>query len=145
MGNTADTNYAMIKAQQLIATTAEFHTTATTSTSGQPRPKRGVASTPSNRPYKAIVVVMLRGGADTYNMIVPEVCKGKNKVGQTVREQYDAERGIIGFTENDRTLIIDVDGQPCEKFAIHKRLSFFMNMCVFNEPVTKQDFEAKTI
>jgi len=154
--NESDKSYAVIKAQQLVAATAEFHTTGMSTSNSSLRP-RGDEPEASDRPYKALVVLMLRGGVDSYNMIVPEECEGSNSAGQTVREQYDLERGKIRLEANERSVIIDVAGQPCSKFAIHERLpllkelyddgdlSFFMNAGVLNEPVTREDFESKTV
>ena len=104
-------------------------------------------------------MVMLPGGADTYNMIVPHTCTGTNRAGHTVREQYDNERATIRIKESERELFIDAPGadQPCSQFALHSRLpilrelfnagdlSFFMNAGVLNQPVTIDNFEALTV
>lgn len=58
---------------------------------------------------------------DSYNFVVPHSCSGTNPSGQTIREQYDQERGELKMDSTERTLVIDVEGQPCEKFALHQR------------------------
>ncbi len=60
-------------AQQLILTTAEFHTTNIVKTTSQPRervtfPKR------TEKPYRAVVYLMLNGGCDSFNMLAPHTC-----------------------------------------------------------------------
>jgi hypothetical protein len=64
---------ALRLAQQLIATTPEFHTTNTVKLSGQVRslPEQ---PQPSGTAYKAIVYVMFSGGCDSFNMLVPHTC-----------------------------------------------------------------------
>jgi hypothetical protein len=51
----------------------------------------------SNKGYKAVVYVLLSGGADTYNMLVPHTCSSTNQNGQTLREQYNTERTTVAF------------------------------------------------
>ena len=83
-----NTTIAAIKIQQLLIASSEFHATGTVTKTGALRPKKDPPA-PTAHPYKALVMVMLKGGADTANMIVSHTCDGKNAAGQTVREQYD--------------------------------------------------------
>jgi len=94
----------------------------------------------------------LAGGMDSYNMLVPHTCSQKNPEGQTLREQYNAERTTLAFTDAERNLIIDATDQPCSQFAIHpdlpivqqlykdKDLSFFANAGVINAPANKDNY-----
>ena len=147
-----DTLQATIKAQQLIATTAEFHTTGTVNPSKEiTRRRTNVGSGSGHNSYKALVVVMLEGGYDSYNLIVPHKCEG-----QEIRKQYRQRRGMIRL--KNRTLTIDATGtgQPCDKFAIHNRmkivhdlyeqdsLCFFMNTGLLKRNVTKENYDVLT-
>ena len=160
IANESDTLNASIKAQQLIATTSEFHSTGTIYPNDQVRQTNKISSSGhSVQPYKAVVVVMLRGGYDSYNLIVPRTCSGTNSANQNIVDQYDRERGPIRVEPEERNLIIDAtgSGQPCETFAIHERmpivqelynndnLCFFMNTGLLNQDVTKDTFEALTV
>jgi len=137
---------ALINAQQLIVTTPEFHTSGISKKTGNPRLEATKAD-PTGKPYKAVVYLMLSGGFDSYNMLVPESCSGTNAAGQTVREQYDQERGVLAFDGDagERDLTITATNQPCETFAIHDELqivkdlyddgdlTFFANTGVINQ------------
>ncbi|KAL7561156.1 hypothetical protein ACA910_011978 [Epithemia clementina (nom. ined.)] len=146
---------AAIQLQQLISGTSEFHSNGRTRKSGKARdvPNEVV---PSKKPYKALVVLMLAGGYDSYNLLVPQNCSGTNDKGMTIVEQYTSERGEIGLKTSERELVVDVEGQPCDKFAVHKSipvvqelynqgdLSFFLNAGMINKAPTKKTYEAVT-
>ncbi|KAL7561162.1 hypothetical protein ACA910_011983 [Epithemia clementina (nom. ined.)] len=150
-----DPVHAAVQAQQLIVSTSEFHSTGTVRKRGEGRAKRPPV-VQARKPYKAVVVLMLDGGYDSYNLVVPHTCSGTNDLGLTVLEQYMAERGEIALKVSERNLVIDVPGQPCEKFAIHDAmpivqklyndgdLSLFLNTGVINKPATKDTYEAVT-
>jgi hypothetical protein len=139
---------ALADAQQLIVATPEFHTTGLARTVGQ---KRAASIVPAStgKPYKAIVFVMLPGGYDSYNVLVPEICSGTNPIGQTVDQQYVEQRGTLAFNAaaGDFSLTINTSGQnqPCSQFAIHDELkivkelydagelSFLANVGVINQ------------
>jgi hypothetical protein len=142
---------AVIKAQSLIAASPEFHSTNIVRRSGKTRPLP-TSPKPSTKEYKAVVYVTLSGGVDSFNMPVPHTCRSNNTNGQNLREQYNAERTTVAFTDDERTRIIDASGQPCEQFAIHPSLeiverlykegdlAFFANAGVLNAPVTKKNY-----
>jgi len=73
--------------------------------------------------YKAVVLVFLKGGADTYNMIVPhESCSLAN--------DYKSRRGAASL--NPKTLHkISTKGQLCEHFGLHPSLTFLAEL--YNE------------
>jgi hypothetical protein len=142
------TDEALIDAQQLIVTTPEFHSTDLARSIGQ---KRAVSVVPSSTgiPYKAVVFVMLPGGYDSYNVLVPKTCTGANPSGQTVDEQYLEQRGKLALTTAAGELSLTInatDGnQPCSSFAVHDELkivkelydagdlSFLANVGVINQ------------
>ena len=150
---------AMLNVQQLIATTPEFHANGLTSKTGAPR-SEPAQKIPTNKPYKAVVYVMLSGGYDSYNLLVPETCSGANAEGTNVRDQYDSERGVMAFLEGaERDLTIDASGQnqPCDTFVVHDELPiikelydnneliFFANTGVINNNgMTKQNYNDVT-
>jgi hypothetical protein len=71
---------ALALAQQLMVTTAEFHTTNVVRASGAERQRRD--PTPNlNKDYKAVVYLLLGGGCDSFNMLTPHTCTQ----GPTVR------------------------------------------------------------
>ena len=147
---------AAMQSQQLIVGSSEFHSNGIVSKTGKAR-RHKKEVVPTERTYKALVVLMLSGGYDSYNLVVPHTCNQTNPMGLTVLEQYVAERGTIGLKESERQLTIDVDRQPCSKFAIHKKLallqelynqgdlSMFFNTGLINMAPTKTNFEAMTV
>lgn len=138
---------ALINVQQLIVASPEFHSTNVVQAIDQ---KRALPAMPeaSNIPYKAVIFVMLPGGYDSFNVLVPKTCNATNSEGKTVREQYLEERGSVAFNERLREFDLDIDAtdsnQPCSEFAIHdelkivkelyddKDLAFFANAGVIN-------------
>ena len=150
---------AMVNVQQLIVTTPEFHTNGLTSKTGFAR-SEPTLPTPTGKPYKAVVYVMLSGGYDSYNMLVPDTCSGVNAAGTNIRDQYDSERGVLAFAEGaERNLTIDATGQdqPCDTFVVHDELEiikelydnneliFFANTGVINNNgMTKKNYYAVT-
>lgn len=151
----SDDKVALIKAQALIASSPEFHSTSVVRKTGKERPKAPIPP-PSSKPYKAVVYVLMAGGLDSYHMLVPHTCAQTNANGHTVLEQYNAERTELNFTVAERTRIIDAANQPCSQFAVHPDLkiveelykagdlTFFANTGVLNAPSTKQNYRAVT-
>ena len=142
---------ASIKVQQLILTTPEFHTTGRATPNDLNRTEPTIPA-PSTNQYKAVVFLMLKGGCDSYNMIVPHNCTGNNLV-----HQYEQERGELKLTLAERQAnIIDVAGQPCEQFALHPELrtikdlyvegdlAFYFNTGVLNAASSKSNYEYVT-
>jgi uncharacterized protein (DUF1501 family) len=142
---------AAIKAQQLIILSPEFHSTNLVRRSGIARAQPEDPK-PSSKPYKALIYVLLDGGMDSYNMLVPHTCSVKNNEGKTLVEQYNSERTSLAMTAEERTRFIKVSDQPCSEFVIHQELeiveklyksgdlSFFMNAGVINRPVNKNNY-----
>jgi uncharacterized protein (DUF1501 family) len=87
-------------AVQLILTTPEFHTTQTTIPTGVARPEPAVP-VPSGEPYKAIVMVMLSGGADSFNMLVPHTCTVTSAAGQASIESNPETCGSDAVNQAD--------------------------------------------
>jgi len=140
-------------AQQLIASTPEFHSTSNIEFSNEERKnaqERVMLKKPS---FKSLVYLYLNGGVDSFNMLVPHSgCKNKDMFAE-----YSSVRGEIALPK-EALLTIEVkdDSQECNTFGIHPSLSvlqnlytdgdavFFANTGVLFEPVTKSDWEVKT-
>lgn len=153
-----DPNVAMVNAQQLITLSPEFQTTNTPTRLSESRaiPEK---PNPSGEPYKAVIYVNLAGGADSYNMLVPNVCSGTNAKGISVAEQYLQERQELAFNrgQGEFSVTISASNQPCSSFAVHDELKlvkelydggdllWVANTGVVNENgMTASTFNAKT-
>ena len=136
-------------AQQLVAASPEFHSTNVITKSGNSRPIPD-PPLPTQQDYKAVVYLMLAGGCDSFNMIIPHTCSNSNIV-----QQYKNIRGTAAVTGSDLT--INADDQVCEKFSIHPNLPivqelyneedllFFVNTGVLTFPTNKTNwFESAT-
>lgn len=148
---------AFINLQQIIVTTPEFHSNAISHHSKSKIPTAKSKLSAKTGDYKAVVYLFLDGGFDSYNMLVPHACAGTNNAGVSVDKQYIEERGDLALTDEERTLLIDVDKQPCNKFALHPELSllkelyddadlvFFANAgMIENVNMTRMNFEERT-
>ncbi|CAB9519484.1 Protein of unknown function (DUF1800) [Seminavis robusta] len=150
-----ESKFPLIKAQMMIATTPEFHGTGAVQQTSETRPTPPARSAPTS-PYKALVYVLLAGGNDSFNMIVPHTCADTNAAGKTLLEQYKSERSTIALTDAERSRVIDATGQPCSQFAVHPDfpfaerlynegdLVFFANVGQLDAPVTKDDYNSVT-
>lgn len=140
-------------AQQLIATTPEFHTTNTVKLSGQVRslPEQPQSS---GTPYKAIVYVMFSGGCDSFNMLVPHTCTGE----KDLYAEYAQVREEVALKKEDlRVLNGTTDNQLCEKFGVHPQLEavqkmyndgdllFFSNTGVLTKETDKHNYSRDTV
>lgn len=145
-------------AAKLILGTSEFRTTADNRLMPTPRaPPPAVES--QGRDYKAVVLLFLYGGADSFNLVVPHSnCDAS--VGD-LYAQYQQVRGTgeggVALMPNQLLPIPVPQGtQPCDTFAMHYKmtnlkqmyddneLSFYANVGALVEPVTKAEYRAKT-
>jgi uncharacterized protein (DUF1501 family) len=141
----------LIKAQQLMVFTPEFHSTNIVKATETQRPEPNPIQ-PSSKPYKAVVYILLEGGMDSFNMLAPHSCSARNAAGKTLLEQYYQERTDVAIANWERSRIINAVGQPCEQFVIHQdleiverlykqgNLAFFANTGVLNEPSNKDNW-----
>lgn len=156
-GQFNDDREALIRMEELIATTPEFHTNGLARATEDLRPARG-APVPSTRPYKAVIQLLLSGGWDSFNVLAPEVCHGKNAAGETLDEQYRAIRGGLALSRSEVGQRITAQNQPCSEFAIHDELSFAKELydegslaflanvgIVADATMTKTDYLSKTV
>ncbi len=105
-------------AQKLMVTAPEFHSTNVVIADLSPRQEVDAPPAPT-KPYKAVVFLNLRGGCDSYNLLIPHSgCSGKD-----MYEHYKSVRGGLSVPKND-LLHIDASGsdQVCSTFGVHPEI-----------------------
>ena len=162
-GRVSDTNKLILKdayenlggitaVQKLMTVIPEFHGTGLVHDTSVLRPDASAPEASTNR-YKAVVILNLAGGADSFNILVPHSeCNEKD-----MYEEYKAVRSGIAL---NKTSLLEIDAtgshQICNKFGIHPELtvlqslyndgdlSFISNVGVLQEYATKEDWRRKT-
>ena len=125
--NPAAESLALTHALKLLALAPEFHATsiATPPLNGPVDRPPPTQTESQGRPYKAVVVVYLQGGADSYGMVVPHSECGS---GLDLHAEYSAIRGNSSLSKGRlaATLIrTDAPGTPpqgCDVFGLHPSL-----------------------
>ena len=131
--------------QKMFFFSNEFHTTNANKLTSVVRPK--AVPTPSGgRPYKAIIVLFLNGGLDSFNLLVPDPSCA------SLFQQYQDLRTSAALNTTQLLQLNDVTGQPCTKFAVHNAMpnlatmfnageaSFIANIGPMVQPVSRADF-----
>ena len=102
-------------AQKVMVLTPEFNTLGKPLADGvrppSPPPSSGTASS-----YKAVVLFMLKGGMDSFQMLVPLNCP--------LYDEYRGVRKSIAFNPDDMHQINSA-AQSCSQFGIHPSLPLF--------------------
>jgi uncharacterized protein (DUF1800 family)/uncharacterized protein (DUF1501 family) len=151
----ANKDHALREATKLFLFTPEFSVTNLNRDTGKMR-KAKVPKVSSGRDYKAVVVIMLEGGADTFNMLAPH----SNCASGDLYAEYAAARG--GTNPEDgggalaqntfHTITSAADTQPCDTYGVHHKLpvlqdmynegdlSFLANVGQLIEPITIDDW-----
>lgn len=131
------------RAQQAVLMTPEFNTFGAPLPQAGPRAESLGASEGSQKPYKATIFLFLAGGADTWNMLVPQDCD--------LYQEYVDVRTDLHLDPED-LIAINVSNQPCPKFGIHGSfdylkqlydegdLAFMTNMGSLVEPLNKDQY-----
>ena len=105
--------------QQLILSTPEHHATNLPRKSNAAREIGGQSSVMPKASYKAVVVLMLLGGCDSFNMLIP--------TGQCY-EEYLTARGEHAISKED-LLTISSSGQACgTEFGINAHLPILADL-----------------
>lgn len=79
---------ALTHVQQLILLAPEFHTNDLSQNHGDVIISSTKSVQASNKsPHKAVICVMLDGEFDSFNMLVPRVCHGRNADGTSIAQQ----------------------------------------------------------
>eukprot|EP00586_Coscinodiscus_wailesii_P000799 CAMPEP_0172487324 /NCGR_PEP_ID=MMETSP1066-20121228/16359_1 /TAXON_ID=671091 /ORGANISM="Coscinodiscus wailesii, Strain CCMP2513" /LENGTH=2416 /DNA_ID=CAMNT_0013253867 /DNA_START=62 /DNA_END=7312 /DNA_ORIENTATION=+ len=112
--------YAWRETLQLATTTPEFHVNNLSKMTDQVRTPTLTKDTKDDS-YKAIVVLFLFGGFDSFNFLVPHTSCGD------LYDSYVQERGNVGLKTNQMNLVIDAASseQPCDKFVVHHKATSF--------------------
>eukprot|EP01013_Petalomonas_cantuscygni_P025363 TRINITY_DN472_c1_g1_i8.p1 TRINITY_DN472_c1_g1~~TRINITY_DN472_c1_g1_i8.p1 ORF type:complete len:2177 (+),score=570.77 TRINITY_DN472_c1_g1_i8:136-6531(+) len=113
---------ALQAAQKLAGITAEFHTTAPRAPRPAERQQPPQAGQYSHRPYKAVIVLFMSGGCDSWNLLVPH--SGCPNNDQLVQE-YAATRGTVALAHSAVLPISTTSStkqQPCSNLGIHPSL-----------------------
>ena len=143
MGDVAKATRA---AQQLVVSTPEFHSNSLPRKVESPRVITGYTEKPK-APYKAVVVLTLNGGCDSWNMLVPT---GQCTTGDSY-EEYVAARGSVHAIPKNNLLNITTAGQNCAEFGVNENLPiladlynqnqavFFANTGTVAKPMSKHD------
>jgi cullin-associated NEDD8-dissociated protein 1 len=136
--NSANEEVALKRTLKLAALAPEFHATAvaTPPLNGPKEREPFVPQESLGRDYKAVVVVYLAGGADSWNMVVPHSgCKD----GHDLFSEYETIRGRRDTADRsaltqDSLLQFDVDvlnathPHPCDKFGLHPSLTHLRDL-----------------
>jgi len=144
---------ALRSVQELFLLAPEFTATNDNSLRDAPRAAGSEASS-LGRPYKAVVYVMLQGGCDSFNVLVPlDDCGNagdKFEEYRTVRGAVALEKGYL------KRISAKGSAQVCDTFGVHPSLptlhslyesgdaAFIANVGPLVEPTSKEAFHAKT-
>ena len=108
-------------AQQLLFSAPEFHATGVPRGTGVPRQAASYDDSPV-QPYKALVVFVMNGGCDSFNLLVP---KGQCQNGDGYNEYVQA-RGSHALA---KTSLVSIDAnspnQNCQEFGVYGKFESF--------------------
>jgi cullin-associated NEDD8-dissociated protein 1 len=134
-------------ALRAILMSAEFHTLGEPLASGLRAESEEPEVPPEPDSYKAMVMLYLGGGADTFNMLVP-LC-------DDLYDEYVAVRSDIALTPS-QLRNISAPTQNCTLFGVHHKLpfvrqlyeegqlAFVSNIGSLVQPTTREEYRAKT-
>ena len=151
-----DEGVALSRATTLLMTSAEFHVTNAPQPTSMPRQAATTQSSQS-RPFKAIVVLFLKGGLDSWNLFVPsEGCGHEN---MTSYAQYQRIRSGAALPQEELHPVHMPPGSQaynvCSTFGVHPNFPALASMYAEGEalllantgtlvmPLTKEEFKAK--
>lgn len=123
---------ALKMAQTLMISSAEFHTSNANARKTRARQKP-FAVPSKNRKYKAIVVVFMGGGADSWNFLVPDSgCKHQDADFDLFGE-YTTLRQTAALSRSEMLPISSPNDaarnkQPCDQFGVNPGLSNIKNL-----------------
>jgi uncharacterized protein (DUF1501 family) len=122
-----DSKYALKVAQHLLVVSAAFAVTneAATTDIEVPTPPARLRKTSG---YKALVILFMAGGADTFNLLTPHSnCDGRN-----LSSWYTRTRGAAALDlDLVRTITVPSGQQPCSTMGVHPELSTLQQL--FND------------
>ena len=151
---------ALVVAQQLLTVSAEFHATNMHTLTGDVRrgatTGAGDATTYDTSRFKAVVILVMDGGCDSYNLLIPYgncSTNAKNPTGKDMHAEYTSVRSDVAL---ERSQIIQVqaqaESQPCDTMGVHYKLptiaslyeqgqaAFVANIGNLIEPTTREAY-----
>jgi len=128
-GSCSNREYALKEALKLFMFTQEFHTTNLNSPNKKVKKAKPLKERTA-RAYKAVVVINLIGGADTFSMLVPHSNCGD---GRDHYQEYSDARGGVYDGGSDtggaalakstlRQISVPAGTQPCAIFGVHEKM-----------------------
>ena len=149
-------NSALRSAQRLLLLSPEFHALGISRKTLVEREVLSFAKkTKTPGDYKAVVHLMLKGGCDSYNMLIPHTCSDEK--GETYYEklvslllilpvsscikidlytEYKNARGDIALAKEDLlTIDVNATSQQCSKFGIHPNLPILQDLFNTSEAI----------
>ena len=140
---------ALKEAQILIMVSSEFHTTSLVRLQAATRAPK-VEEISLGRPYKAIIMILLNGGADTHNMVMPH----SGCIGGDLNAEYSQVRGNLTIDKSEMNTITSQTANPCTTYGLHPSLpllrdlynegdaSIILNLGAMVEPMSKAQYKA---
>ena len=123
--NTGNVAKSIRMAQQLLFATPEFHSTGVTRNLNEVRQLSGFTEPPA-APYKAVVLIMMLGGADSWNLLVPlSGCASGNQY-----QEYLEARGATHSlpVANLTAISAAASDQDCNTFGVNKDLGYLAEL-----------------
>ena len=148
----------MREALTLFSIVPEYHTTGLNLDRHQVERVVSPVKESQNRPYKAVIATHLKGGADSFNILVPldgctkPTADGSSREAFDLYGEYASIRGPdlrLTTSELDAITPAQPHNQPCTRFGITKKLpilkslwddgdlTFIANMGALVEPINK--------
>ena len=115
---------AVLHAMQLFTLSLEFHSTNFNAL-GEPRVKSAYATVGGVRgDYKAVVVLFMNGGLDSYSLLVPHSGCEPHPTHADLHAEYMEVRGVVAFQKTDLLQIDVPDGgpnktHPCSRMGLN--------------------------
>ena len=154
-GTCQNDDIALKKALHLMVNTPEYHAT-NLPVPGETRANATEFVRDPNRApsYKAVVMLFLKGGCDSYNLLIPH----SNCGAKDLNAEYHAVRTTVGIDNNRLLPITSPPGeQPCDTMAVTPAMpglrdmyeidgdaAFMANIGTLFEPMTKEEYLGKT-
>lgn len=153
---TGASDRALQVAQEMVMATAEFG--ATNDNAQRPMPRAPLPEVPvQNRRYKALIFLYLKGGADTFNMLMPHSHCRNASGSHDLYGEYVSTRTVLAIARNSLLpLDASTSNQTCRILGLHPALpflkraydggeaAFFANVGALVEPVTSAQVAAKS-
>lgn len=149
--NEKNSNEALKLLQQMAILSPEYSSTGVIQESLRKRPSIN-RPTKSCKRYKAVVHILLQGGCDSFNLLVPHSqCEGKGKLQaslprnkshtrispnifiiHTISDMYNEYKAVRGAVSLPKEDLLTVDAtssnQVCNMFGLHPKLPFLKEL-----------------